>query len=91
MSKKELIKKLAEITGLNQKDAERVIEGLVQIAQEELIESGDCKIPSLGKFTVVDRKEHIGTNPITKENMMIPASKNVKFKPCKSLRQKLKD
>ena len=44
MSKKGLIEQLSEITGLNQKETEKVIEGLVQMVQDELAENGDCKI-----------------------------------------------
>jgi len=63
MSKKELISEMSEITGLNKKEAEEVIVGLVQIVQEELSENGDCMIPGLGKLEVSQRAERMGINP----------------------------
>ncbi|BBK21263.1 HU family DNA-binding protein [Amedibacterium intestinale] len=90
MSKKGLIEQLSEITGLNQKETEKVIEGLVQMVQDELAENGDCKISGLGKFAICNRPERMGVNPATKEKMTISASKSVKFKPCKKLKEKIK-
>ena len=65
MSKKELISEMSEITGLNKKEAEKVIVGLVQIVQAELSENGDCMIPGLGKLEVSQRSERMGINPCT--------------------------
>ena len=46
-----------------------------------------CAIPGLGSFNVSQRKAREGRNPRTKEKINIPASKNVRFKAGKDLRE----
>ena len=41
-------------------------------------------------FEITERSEHQGINPATKEKIMIPATKNVKFRPSKSLKERVK-
>ena len=48
-----------------------------------------CAIPGLGSFSVAERKAREGRNPRTKETIAIPASKNVRFKAGKDLRDLL--
>ena len=43
-------------------------------------------VPGLGSFTVSQRKARTGRNPRTNETIKIPASKNVRFKAGKDLR-----
>ena len=43
----------------------------------------------IGKFEVVDRAAKEGMNPQTKEKMAISAKKVVKFKPGKTLAEKV--
>ena len=42
-----------------------------------------------GKFEVTERGERDGINPVTMEKIRIKASKNVKFRPSKSLKDKV--
>jgi DNA-binding protein HU-beta len=42
-------------------------------------------LTGFGTFAVTERKERKGRNPRTGEEMTIPASKTVKFKPGKGL------
>lgn len=42
-----------------------------------------------GKFTVAERAARSGFNPATKEKIEIPASRAVKFKPAKALKDVL--
>lgn len=43
-----------------------------------------------GKFEVTERSARTGINPATKEKIEIPASKSVKFKPSKALKDQVK-
>src|ERR1041384_134430 len=45
-----------------------------------------CAVPGLGTFAVSQRKAREGRNPRTNEKITIPASKNVRFKAGKDLR-----
>lgn len=90
MTKKEQINKLSEITGLNKKEAEAVYGAFVEMVHNELAESGQCSITGLGKLTIAERPERNGINPATKERIIIPARKAVKFTPCKELKNSFK-
>ncbi len=90
MTKKEQINKLAEMTGLNKKEAEATYGAFVEMIYWELENNGECSITGLGKLTIAERPERNGINPATKERIVIPARKAVKFTPCKELKNSFK-
>ena len=45
-------------------------------------------LTAFGKFEIFDRKSRMGINPVTKERMMIPATKLPKFRPSQTLKNK---
>ncbi len=53
-------------------------------------EAGSVKIAGFGTFTLVEREERTGVNPSNpNEKIKIPASKTVKFKASKTLKDKV--
>ncbi|HYM61023.1 MAG TPA: HU family DNA-binding protein, partial [Thermoanaerobaculia bacterium] len=48
--------------------------------------SGRCSIAGLGNFTVTHRPARKGRNPRTKEIINIPASRSIRFRAGKDLR-----
>ena len=48
--------------------------------------SKEVSLTGFGKFQVVERAERMGRNPATGEQKLIPASKAVKFKASKTLK-----
>ncbi len=89
-SKTELIKKYADMTGLNQKDAEKAFNAFVNLIKNEVKEEGMCSIHALGKFEVKERTERSGVNPQTKKEIVIPATRTVKFKAAKDFKEIVK-
>ena len=64
MNKRELIEKVAEKNG----------------TRAETLKKGEkISLLELGSFAIRERKERNGYNPNSKENMVIPAKKVVKF------------
>ena len=55
-----------------------------------LAEGNTVEISGFGKFEVTERSARTGINPATKEKIEIPASKSVKFKPSKALKDQVK-
>lgn len=55
-----------------------------------LAEDNTVEISGFGKFEVTERSARTGINPATKEKIEIPASKSVKFKPSKALKDQVK-
>lgn len=86
MTKTELIAKLAEEGGLTKAAAAKVLDCLIGQVTEELKKEGWMALHGLGSFEVVQREERDGRNPQTGEKLTIPASKSVKFKAAKALK-----
>jgi DNA-binding protein HU-beta len=81
-TKSQIMKDLAEKTGLKKKEVIAVVETLVAMAYKEAKNS--FTIPGLGKLVVVNRKARIGRNPATGEQIQIPAKRVLKFRIAKA-------
>ena len=86
MTKVDLIRKISEKTDLNKANSERALNACMEGIEESLVNEGKLTLTGFGTFSVQDRKERKGRNPQTGEEINIPASKAVKFRPGKTLR-----
>lgn len=86
MNKAELVSAIAEKTELSKKDAEKALKAFEEIVTEELTNKGEIRLVGFGTFDVIERAEHMGRNPQTKEPMKIPASTAPRFKAGKALK-----
>ena len=86
MNKSELIAKIAEKSGLNQKDAGKALDGLTQAVSDALANGEDVTLVGFGTFKVTERKAKKGRNPATGEAIQIPAKKAPIFKAGKALK-----
>lgn len=86
MNKSELIAKIAEKSGLNQKDAGKALDGLTQAVFDALANGEDVTLVGFGTFKVTQRKAKKGRNPATGEAIQIPAKKAPIFKAGKALK-----
>jgi DNA-binding protein HU-beta len=84
--KADVINAIAEKAGISKKEAGLAFDAFVDYIADSCQEGNRCAIPGLGSFTVSSRKAREGRNPRTKEIITIPASKNVRFKAGKDLR-----
>lgn len=89
ITKKDLAEKLTEL-GLTKKTALEAVNMIFAQVAETLAAKGCVDINGFGKFTVAERAERPGFNPVTKEKITIPASAVVKFKPAKGLKDSVK-
>jgi len=87
--KAEIIDAMSEKAGITKKEAAAAFDALVRWVSESCQRGDRCSIPGLGTFQVTQRAAREGTNPRTKEKIVIPASTNVKFKAGKDLRDEL--
>jgi DNA-binding protein HU-beta len=84
-----VINAFAEQAGLSNKEAAAAFDAFVGYISDACQRGERCAIPGLGSFNVSHRKAREGRNPRTKETITIPASKNVRFKAGKDLRDVL--
>lgn len=89
MKKSELITAMAEKSGLDKKSAEKALNAFTDTVAEALKAGDKVQLVGFGTFEVSERGERSGRNPQTGEEMVIPASKNPKFKAGKSLKEKV--
>jgi DNA-binding protein HU-beta len=87
--KADVIDAISEQAGISKKEAAAAFEAFVRYISETCQQRDRCAIPGLGSFHVTQRDAREGRNPRTKEVINIPASKNVRFKAGKDLRDAL--
>ncbi|MBP5224560.1 MAG: HU family DNA-binding protein [Lachnospiraceae bacterium] len=86
MNKKELVAVVAQKAGVSKKDAEAVVNALVESVTAELKKGGKVQLVGFGTFEVSKRTARVGRNPRTNETIKIKASKAPKFKAGKALK-----
>jgi DNA-binding protein HU-beta len=87
MTKSQLVQKLAEASELSKKQADTVLQGLVEITVSSVRKGDPVKIPGLGTFRKVQTKARMGRNPQTGEAIKIPARKKVRFSVAKTFKE----
>lgn len=90
MTKKDLIIKVSEASGLKKADVEKALEHLGDVGAAELLGGGEVPFPGLGKLVVVETKAKRGRNPKTGAEIDIPAGRKAKFKAGRELAEALK-
>ena len=81
MTKAQIVNHLATKTDVTKKVANQFLEELSKLAYKEAKKS--FTLPGIGKLVVVNRKERMGRNPATGEQILIPARKALKFRIVK--------
>lgn len=89
MNKKELVQNIVENSLLTKKDVDEIVTNVFEEISKALANGESVDVFGFGKFEVTERGERDGINPATKERIRIKASKNVKFRPAKSLKDKV--
>ena len=84
--KGDVINEIADQAGISKKEAAAAFDAFVGYISESCQRGERCAIPGLGSFSVSQRKAREGRNPRTNEKITIPASKNVRFKAGKDLK-----
>jgi DNA-binding protein HU-beta len=84
--KADVINAIADKAGISKKEATAAFVAFVGYISSTCQSGQRCAIPGLGSFSVSQRKAREGRNPRTNETIAIPASKNVRFKAGKELR-----
>ena len=86
MTQTQMVRELAESTGVNNKTAKQFVTTLSEMAVRETKKNGMFVIPGIGRLVRVERKARTGRNPATGESIKIPAKKVVKFRVAKAVK-----
>ena len=86
MNKMDLIAAVAEDTELSRIKAGEVVDAVFNAITSALQKKEEVRLVGFGTFASTVRKASTGRNPRTGEEMAIPESTTVRFKPGKGLK-----
>lgn len=87
--KAEIVDRIAELTGMPKTRVALCYETLFDLIGEDLARGEKVNVPGFGTFQLSELKERTGRNPATGDPITIRASKTVRFKPSKNLKDLL--
>lgn len=90
MTKSDLVKAIADKAGVTNKDSDKFLNALIEVVSETLVKGEDISIIGFGSFSVAERSACKARNFQTGELVDVAASKTVKFKAGKTLKELVK-
>jgi DNA-binding protein HU-beta len=85
MTKNDFVSSVAEKAGLSKADAKKAIDAFCETVSDVLKAGDKLSLVGFGTFSVAERGERQGINPLTKQPITIAAKKSAKFKGGKEL------
>jgi len=82
LSKSQIAAAIAEKAAISKKQASEILVHIAELAYKNA--KNTFTLPGLGKLVLVNRKARIGRNPMTGEQIQIPAKRVVKFRVAKA-------
>jgi len=87
MTKAELVDEVARNSELSKKDAEVIVQTVLDGIIDSLQSGEKVELRGFGSFRLRDRASRQGRNPKTGEKVFVPAKKVPYFKPGKELKE----
>lgn len=91
ISKKDIVKTVAERNGMTTGDAAKIVQTFLDQVIETLSEGQRIEFREFGIFEPKIRKARIGRNPKTGETVKVPEKAVVSFKPGKVMKERVLD
>lgn len=85
--KADFVNRIVESAGLTRRQAAEIFDTVFDAITDSLRSGETAKVPGFGSFSVAERKARKGRNPATGESINIKASKTVRFKAGKELKE----
>ena len=86
MTKAELVEEVAKESNLTKKDAEVIVQTVLDSITDALQRGEGVELRGFGSFRIRSRSPRQGRNPKTGSDVSVPAKKVPHFKPGKELR-----
>jgi integration host factor subunit alpha len=81
-----LVEALARRTNMQRADANRLLTRMLDMMQDALVDGDTVKLSRFGNFNVRAKRQRIGRNPKTGEEVPITPRRVVTFRPSQMLR-----
>ncbi|GIK50685.1 MAG: integration host factor subunit alpha [Hyphomonadaceae bacterium] len=86
VTRADLVEALARRTDMQRADANRLLTRMLELMQDALVEGETVKLSRFGNFNVRAKRQRIGRNPKTGEEVPITPRRVVTFRPSQMLR-----
>jgi len=90
MTKKDIVLRITDITGIKQVDVKKVVQKTFDMIIESLVRDEKVELRNFGVYKIKNRKARFGRNPRTGESVPVPPRKVVVFKPGLEMKQRIK-
>jgi DNA-binding protein HU-beta len=87
VTKSHLIASMASEAAIKKTEAEKALAALTGAIRAALTKGSKVTLVGFGTFSVAQRAARVGVNPQTKKKIKIAASKSVKFKAGKAMKE----
>jgi DNA-binding protein HU-beta len=89
MNKGELVDAIASKADVTKKDAESILNAMLEAVEEAVARGDKVTLVGFGTFEARDRKKREGRNPSTGEPITIPATRIPAFSAGKTFKEKV--
>ena len=90
MTKKDIVLKVSDDSGLKQIDVKKIVQGTFDCILQALVRGENIELRNFGVFKIKQRKPRTGRNPRTGTVVPVPARKSVIFRPGLEMKQKIR-
>ena len=90
MTKKDIVLRITDMTGIKQGDVKRVVQKTFDVIVDSLVRIEKVELRNFGVFKIKERKARFGRNPRTGQSVPVPPRKVVVFKPGLEMKRKIK-
>lgn len=92
MKKIDLVRAIAEKSGVAQNEVNKVVDALQDVILEDVMQKQDeVVLPKIGKFICNVKPAHEGFNPLKKEKIQVPETHSLKFKASYTTRVRVEE
>ena len=91
MTKKEIVKKIAEQSGISRQVAREAVQLVFDGIRETLLEEGRIELRNFGVFEVKRRRARKARNPRTGGSVSVPERRVVTFKAGEEMEQRINE
>ena len=91
MTKKEIVKFVAQSTDNTIKDTEKIVDEFINYVKNSLVQHEDVVIHGFGTFKTKLRDARTARNPQTGETIEVPAKYALTFKPTSTLKAEINE
>ncbi len=87
VTRADLVEALAKRANMQRADANRLLTRMLEMMQDALVDGDTVKLSRFGNFNVRTKRQRVGRNPKTGEEVPITPRRVVTFRPSQMLRE----